>query len=473
MNLKASIILICALSLSACTHFKKSEDSGLVLNSGDVSQEHGDNPSEPSPQRTTNQQSALEVAQLESELSQDTSTPINVDLLDRIRSGFQLPDFKSKYIADYERWNATHPTYLTNLFKRAEPFLFHIVEEIEKRGMPMELALLPAVESAFKPNARSRSNASGLWQFVPATGGDFGLHEDWWYDGRLDAIASTDAALNYLGQLHKMFDGDWFLALAAYNAGQGTIQRAIKANRKKNRGVDYQDLRIRSETRRYVPKLIALKNIINTPEKFNVTLPKLANKAHFEVLNLAGQVDLLEFSKASKIDLNQLMHMNAGFKRWATSPNGPHRLLVPISDEQNLQIARTLSKQAATLEYRSHQIDTGDSLSSIAKRYKVSVAALKATNKLRGSNITAGKNLLIPVSAGVGEPSSTPASTAIDKGLTFDKNKEKLVHRVQHGDTLWSIAKHYQVQLQQLLAWNNLATDQILSLNQALFVFKN
>lgn len=439
-----------------------------MLNSDETSPPQSSDPSEAIRHSTNDQQYASDAIQLGPELSQTTSIVVDEDLLDRIRKGFQLPEFESKYLADYERWNATHPTYLTDLFKRAEPFLFHIVEEIENRGMPMELALLPAVESAFKPNAKSHSNASGLWQFVPATGRDFGLDEDWWYDGRRDAIASTDAALDYLSKLHKMFDGDWFLALAAYNAGQGTVQRAIKANRKKNRGTDYQDLHLRSETKRYVPKLIALKNIINEPTKHSISLPKLANEPHFEVLTLAGQVDLVDFSRASGIDQNLLMHMNAGFKRWATSPNGPHRLLVPINDQQALQLARILSTQAPKIEFRSHQIDTGDSLSTIAKRYSVTIGALKATNNLRNSNIRAGKNLLIPISAGISEP---PTATAMV--LAVDNNQEKLVHRVQHGDTLWSIAEHYQVQLQQLLAWNNLATDQILSLNQALLVFKN
>ena len=416
------------------------------------------------------------------EIAQD-SAPESLDLLERIRNGFQFPDFESKYIADYEQWDATHPTYLRNLFARAEPFLFYIVEEIEKRQLPMELALLPAIESAFKPNAKSRSNASGLWQFVPATGRDFGLNEDWWYDGRRDALASTEAALTYLTRLNKMFDGDWFLTLAAYNAGPGTLQRAIKANRKKNRGIEYQDLKLRSETKRYVPKLIALKRIINDPEQYGISLPPVSNQPQFEVLPLTGQIDLHSFADATGIDFNQLMHINAGFKRWASSPTGPHRILVPLGDlphEKTLQRAKAFLAQAPAIEYRNHKIRTGESLGTIARQYGLSTGALKTANNLHSSHIRAGKNLLIPIRTAVtARPSINTqitsdqnATPAIQSNQSSKPQAEKVVHRVKQGDTLWSIAQYYQVQLRELLTWNNLSTDQILRLDQALLVFR-
>ncbi len=386
-----------------------------------------------------------------------------VDLFDRLREGFEFPTLESKYIAQYERWDAEHPTYLNNLFLRATPFLYHIVEELEKRQLPMELALLPAVESAYKPEAVSRSKAGGLWQFIPSTGRHFGLHDDWWYDGRRDALASTTAALDYLTQLNKMFDGDWFLTLAAYNAGPGTVRRAIKKNKAKRRGTDYLDLRLRSETQRYVPKLIALKNIIQNPEKYQVTLPQIASQPYFEVISLPGQIDLKKFAADTDLDPAMLRHLNAGFKRWATSPDGPHRLLVPIGNGDLVAKAQATIKKAPQIQFRNHRINQGDTLSGIASRYGVSVASLQKTNNLRGNRIRAGRNLLVPVrgSALLAAPSSNAQTS------------NKVVHRVQRGDTLWSIARRYKVRLQELLSWNNISSDQVLRLNQSLTVMTN
>ena len=226
-----------------------------------------------------------------------------IDVLERIRRGFQFPEINSKYTESYLKWNTSHPTYLADLFARAEPFLYYIVEEIEKRGLPMELALLPTIESAYKPDAMSRSRASGLWQFIPSTGKSFGLSQDWWYDGRRDLIASTHAALDYLTQLNKMFDGDWHLTLAAYNAGQGTILRAISSNKRKGKSTNYQSLSLRSETVKYVPKLQAMIEIVKNPGRYNVSLPKIANQPYFETLELPGQIDIQQFSELAKLDI--------------------------------------------------------------------------------------------------------------------------------------------------------------------------
>ena len=438
----------------------------------------------------------------EQEVVDDTTLAVvpEIDLLSRIRAGFKFPEFESKHIHQYEKWSSQHPTYLRDLFIRAEPFLFYIVEEIEKRGLPMELVLLPAVESAYKPNAVSRSAAGGLWQFIPSTGKHYGLRQDWWYDGRRDAIASTNAALDYLTSLNKMFDGDWLLALAAYNAGQGTVRKAIKHNARKRRPTNYKALKLRSETVRYVPKLFALRNIILQPEKFGVTLPLIENKAHFEIVTLPDQIDLHQFAEQSAVDLTSLQHLNAGFRRWATSPDGPHRLLVPLSSDMTM-IAETLAsiERGPKISFRNHRINKGDTLSSIAHRYGVSVSALKTVNKMRSTSIRAGRNLLIPVSNRTvnniarnreSNSSNSFASTTYLKNTNAAGNikntdaagntqstdaagNSQLVHRVVAGDTLWSIARHYQVKVAELLSWNKLGQNQILSLNQALLVFTN
>ncbi|MFT6408252.1 MAG: membrane-bound lytic murein transglycosylase D [Arenicella sp.] len=390
-----------------------------------------------------------------------------IDIFERMRKGFMFPALKSKHIGQYEKWSAEHDSYLDSLFARGTPFLYHIVEEIEKRGLPMELALLPAVESAYRPTAVSRSKADGLWQFIPSTGRHFGLRQDWWYDGRRDALASTNAALDYLTQLNKRFDGDWFLTLAAYNAGQGTVARAIRTNKRKGKGTSYQDLALRLETRRYVPKLIALKNIINKPDAFGVELPFIESKPYFKVIGLDGQIDLTKFAADAGIDESELRHLNAGFKRWASSPEGPHRLLIPINSSGDIEHAIAASKRAAKIDFSNHKIVKGDSLSTIASQYRVSVRDLQTTNNLRGSNIRAGKNLLIPV--------RMPRTSEVGVMLasSSESEKQRLVHHVKRGDTLWSIARKYKVQVNNLLSWNNISKSQILKLNQSVLVMAN
>ena len=480
-------ILACLGLASGCTHTPQTSSRSVVAL--------------PVEANVTDTQASLNSAADESLMADSEplpSTDTPNDVLARIAAGFAFPDFESEHIANYEKWNSQHPTYLVNLFARAEPFLFHIVEEIDRRGLPMELALLPAIESAFKPNAISRSRAGGLWQFIPATGKHFGLRQDWWYDGRRDVLAATDAALDYLVELNGMFDGDWFLTLAAYNAGPGTLNKALRYNQRKKRGLNYTDLALRTETKRYVPKLIALKNILLNPEKYQVTLPKIPNHAHFQVVELPGQIDFHGFAELSGIELATLQHLNAAYLRWATSPDGPHRLLVPISALPKVEQALLALQQLPSVQFRDHKINRGDSLSSIAHRYKVSVAALKKANQLNSSAIRQGKTLLVPIadrstgnsiakrlaqqqqassptevhltlSASASQPNGNPAKIA-EMALA---NAQQFIHRVSAGETLWSIARRYQVKVGQLMSWNKLQNDHILNLNQPLTVFSN
>ncbi len=464
MKSKVILMVLATLCLSACGHVKKTAKSD------------DDKPStaQTSPSPQTQLEPTLEpdiVSDIEVDDITIPTKPVaakTVDMLDRLRDGFAFPKLLTKDVRQHERWASEHTTYLTNLFNRAEPFLFFIVEEIEKRGLPMELALLPAVESAFDPGAVSRSSAAGLWQFVPATGRGFGLRQDWWYDGRHDPYSSTFAALDYLEQLHAMFDGDWFIALAAYNAGPGTLRREIKRAKRAGRKTDYVSLKLRLETRRYIPKLIALKRIIQNPKKYGVTLPTIASEPYFEVIDLPGQIDLVEFAKQSNIDGQLLRHMNRGFKRWATSPDGPHRLLVPLGANKNLDYAELAIKNTPKVNYRHHKIRQGDTLSGIARTYGVSVGALRSANRLRGTNIRAGHDLLIPVRGTGGKA----ANKSVSSSLSADQEAE-IKHHVKKGDTLWSIARRYQVKLDQLMSWNNLRSGDVLNLNQILRVFPN
>ena len=444
MNSKAIFILLFSLVLSACQHTSPPNSdttATATVPSGETSPQS----------RPTESKKPTTI------YNTTPASPLysTNNVIDRIRNGFRFPDLDSKYIAEYEKWNSTHPTYLTNLFKRSEPFLFHIVEEIEKRGLPMELALLPAIESAYKPNAISRSKAGGLWQFIPSTGRSFGLTQDWWFDGRRDVLLSTNAALDYLTQLNKLFDGDWFLTLAAYNAGQGTVGKAIRKNRRKGKRTSYEHLSLRSETRRYVPKLIALKKIINSPEAYGVIAPVINNRPYFTVLPIDGQINLRDFAKEVSIDYDTLHNINAGFLRWATAPNSPQRLLIPVGDTTYLETARIAAKKTIQVDYQRHTIARGDTLSGIARRHGVSVSALKSTNKLKSNSIRAGKTLLIP----------NGGNTVATRG------SEKQTHQVKRGDTLWGIARQYKVRVDELVAWNQLSKNEILKLNQSLVLF--
>ena len=334
----------------------------------------------------------------------------------------------------------------------------------------MELALLPAIESAYKPNAISRSKAGGLWQFVPGTAREYGLHTDWWFDARRDALASTNAALDYLSRLNKMFDGDWHLTLAAYNAGPGTVRRAIRKNARSNKATDYQSLKLRTETRRYVPKLQAIKNIVLNPERFDVTLKPIKNQVYFSKIALSQQTDLDAFAQEAEINSNLLRHMNAGFLRWATPPRDGQYILVPSEKLQAANSALSLQSDSP-IEFHQHEIKSGDTLGAIARQYQVSIQSLRQTNNLRGSSIRAGKTLIIPI-ADKQRQGAISAKQDINqpRPASVENGQQKKVHQVAKGDTLWSISKQYQVHIDQLLAWNKLSINQILSLGQTLHV---
>lgn len=458
MRILTITMLAITLLISACSNHKSVATSThetvqtlpktVPQNTPTVSQEQTQKP-------------LIETQQIEPEV---VSAPI--DVLERIRRGFRFPELESKYTQNYIDWSVQHPTYLSDLFNRASPFLYHIVEEIEKRGFPMELALLPAIESAYKPQATSSSGASGLWQFISSTGKSFGLRQDWWYDGRRDFIASTNAALDYLGQLNKMFDGDWHITLAAYNAGQGTLLRAINNNKRNGKSTNYQSLNLRTETVKYIPKLQAIKEIVRNPSRYNVSLTKIPNQPYFEILNLSGQIDLHQFSDLAQIDMQTIQHLNAGHLRWATSPDGPHRLLVPLSNHIQSSIALQQIKVNPSIEYKHHNIARGETLSQISQRYGVSVNALQKANKLTGTNIRAGKTLVIPIA-------SRNGAIVADSGSANNNAANKRIHHVVKGETLWSISKRYSVELKNLLSWNQLNKNQILKLNQPLVIFLN
>lgn len=319
------------------------------------------------------------------------------EVWERIRSGFAFPvvdqDVVLTHINEYTR----HPHLLEQILQRGEPFLFHILNRLEHAGMPTELALLPVIESAFDPFATSPVGAAGIWQFMPNTAADVGLDQDWWYDGRRDIIASTTAALDYLGQLNKRFEGDWYLTLAAYNAGGARVQRAIRHNRDASKPVDFWHLPLPEETRSYVPKLIALKTIIENPRDYNISLPALLNTRHFSTLEIRGQIELRVAARLAGVPLDEMQRLNPAYDRSITPPDKTSTLLVPSQVERVFRERIALLPQDQRIQSIQHRIRVGDNLSTIARHYRTTVSLLRKANRLKGSKIIAGDLLIVPV----------------------------------------------------------------------------
>ncbi|NND68103.1 MAG: transglycosylase SLT domain-containing protein, partial [Halioglobus sp.] len=318
------------------------------------------------------------------------------DLWQRVRTQLTWQELEHDAIAVARRNFLRQTNYLPVIAERADFYLHHIVESVEARGLPIELALLPLVESSLNPFAYSSSRAAGLWQIMPATGRHLGLEQDWWYDGRRDLRDSTRVALDYLEELHAQFEGDWMLALAAYNAGKGRVARAQRKNAARGKATDYWSLPLPRETRNYVPKLLALTQIIAEPDRYGVTIPAVPNKPAFEVADTGGQLELLRAAELAGIELTTLRAYNPGQLRWATAPDMPPEILLPVGLKTLFEDGVAQLTEADRVRWNHYRIERGDSLIRIAKRFDTQVGLLKEVNGLRGSRIRAGDTLMIP-----------------------------------------------------------------------------
>ena len=389
------------------------------------------------------------------------------DVWQRVRNGFQMVSALPPQEAEVKKrlkWFVEHPDYVARVSKRAEPYLHYIVSEVDKRNMPMEIALLPIVESAFKPFAYSSSKAAGLWQFIPSTGKVYGLKQDWWYDGRRDVIASTDAALNYLQKLHNDF-GDWELAVAAYNCGEGKVSRAIKSNREAGKATDFWSLSLPKETSGYVPKLLAISHLVSAPERYDVTLSPIKNTPYLETVNIGSQIDLALAAKLAGMETEEFYMLNPGFNHWATMPDGPHNLVVPVDKAAMFKQALADLPKEKRVQWQRHEIKQGESLGLIAKRYNTTVAVLKQANELASNTIRAGGHLLIPIASG-----EASVYALAGKQNTLRKDNKR-IHTVKAGDTWWDLAKRYNVGVEELTTWNSKAPRDTLSIGQKLVVW--
>ena len=380
------------------------------------------------------------------------------DLWQHIRSGYNLsPAQMHETVAKQISWYQRNPNYLKTVFGRAEPFIFYVTDELDKAGLPLELALLPIVESTYDPLAYSHSHAVGLWQFIPSTARSLGLHRDRWYDGRRDVVLSTQAAIKYLKYLHRRFDNDWLLALAAYNSGEGNVRKSMARNRKLGKPVDFWSIKLPRETRNYVPQLLALAALIEKPEEYKIELPSIKDSAYFEMVEIKSQIDLNKIVEISNIKGEDFTKLNPAYRRSITPPRGSYNILLPLGSAEPLRELLATTDPRSWVPYTEYSVASGDTLSEIAQRFKISTAQLKVRNNMGSDRLRIGQVLYIPQSG------KGPLLSSADEAT------QKSVYSVQRGDSLSTIALRFKTSTASLRQSNNLSTD-VLQIGQKLVV---
>jgi membrane-bound lytic murein transglycosylase D len=394
------------------------------------------------------------------------------DLFDRMRAGFAFDEIQEPAIDQQIAWLEHNPDYLERVFQRGQRYMYHIITEVEARGMPTEFALLPVVESAYEPFAYSSSRAAGLWQFIPGTGVRFGLKQTWWYDGRRDVIESTRAALDYLQALHDEFNGDWLLAIAAYNVGEQFVERQIANNQAAGRPTDFWHLNLPAETRAYVPKLLAMKRLMAEPERYGLEFAPIPNEPYFAVIDTDSQIDLKIAAQLAGTSYDELIALNPGYNRWATDPAGPHRMLVPIDNADAYESALKTLAPGDRVRYLAHEVGRRESLATIAKEYGTSVAVLEKINDLSNPHVNPGESLKIPQINGILPDKVLLAASRVDRPETdVPGHKERqIVYRVRSGETLYSIARRNNMPVSTLARLNNMGTSDALVKGQRLVI---
>jgi len=389
----------------------------------------------------------------------DLWTSISDELKMGIPENARIREQKLKYLSN--------KSYLHDVTLRAEPYMYWIAGQVKKRNMPMELVLLPIVESAFNPHATSGANAAGIWQIIPSTGRNYGLKQTRNYDARRDIVASTTAALDMMQRLNRMFDGDWLLTVAAYNSGEGRVLKAIKANKARGKSTDFWSLSLPQETKIYVPKMLALSDILKNSKRYGVNLPTPDESRALARVRLSSPVEVAQLAEMAGISVNKLKTFNAGVKGSTLGSVGPQYVMVPKKHADQLReslasgeiaaIQPTLVADNTPLTSRSYKVRSGDTLSAIASRLGVTTKDLQQWNNLRGANLKIGQNLTV----GAGSSAQRLA-----------RNSDSITYRVRKGDSLSSIAKRHGVNIQDVMRWNN-DTDNLQPGDQLTLFVKN
>ncbi len=400
------------------------------------------------------------------------------ELYHRIRQGFSMPNINTSSVLHHQQWYLNHPESLRRMVERSSRYLHHIVEEIEKRGMPMELALLPMVESAYNPAAYSRSRASGLWQFIPATGKQYKLEQNWWLDARRDIIASTAAALDYLQYIYDLH-GDWHLALASYNWGEGAVGRAISKNKAQGLPTDYLSLSMPEETRQYVPKLQALKNIFSNPKALaNLNIRGVPNRPYFATVTKTANIDVKLAARLAEMPVQEFVALNPAHNRPVIKSETP--MVIPADKVDtfinNLEAHEDSERPLAS--WQAYTLRSGETLEQVASRFGMTVATLKAVNGINGKpRLTPGQTLLVagqegsgaadlaglpepPVVAAAPEPARSPVQLRPTEPAQIPALASR-IHVVRKGETLLRIAQRYGMSLRELQQTNQLRADRV------------
>lgn len=379
-------------------------------------------------------------------------------LWERIRTGFTMRNVDGPLVAKHEQWYASRPDYMGRMVVRANRYLYYITCEVERRGMPSEIALLPMIESAFNPGANSTSSAAGIWQFMPATGKNFGMRQNWWYDGRRDIIGATTGALDYLEKLHTMF-GDWELALAAYNWGEGSIQRAQARNRKKGLPVDYASLTLPDETRNYLPKLMAIRNIVANPERYGLSLADIANQPYFTSVPTEKHIDVELAAQLAEIPVEEFIALNPAHNRPVILQGNSNYILLPAEKVETYQ-ANMRSYDMPLVSWKIYRTKKGEQLTHLAPRFGLTLERLKSVNSLSArADLSDGDTLLVPVSGEQEETEFEAVDMHLHPVARAQPGTASLKYTVHKGDTLDKLAARYHVSVASLRNWNGHLTQ--------------
>lgn len=425
------------------------------------------------------------------------------DMWDRIRRGFAIPNLDNELAEQWTQYYASRPESVLIMSQRAGKYLYHIVDELDRRGLPTELALLPFVESAYNPTALSRSQASGLWQFIPSTGKHYNLEQDWWRDMRRDPVASTSAALDYLTYLYE-FQGDWYLALASYNWGEGSVRRALDRNQKTGMPADYRALPMPEETRNYVPKLQAIKNIIARPEHYGITLPAINNTPYFTTVKKGRDIDVEVAAQLAEMSVDEFRDLNPAHNRPVIKADAQSAILLP-ADKADIFMENLKSYSGQLSSWTTYQSKKGESFKAIARKFGMPVeqlhqinginkrqtAARRPTTLLVATTEAAGLRAAAPVTAGSPPPgarggirlasldtgraesgasrpgaaNSTPSAgrnrASGNDVQVLRRNTSNMTHTVQRGDTLFALARRYNTTVDTLRKLNNLKGNKL------------
>ena len=399
------------------------------------------------------------------------NTPLPGSLWKRVRNGFALPDIDSPLVARHEAWFLNHPDYFQRMIERSRLYLYFIVDEIDKRSMPMEVALLPMIESAYNPVAYSRARAVGIWQFMPSTGKRYGLQQNWWYDGRRDVLAATRAALDYLEKLHAEFN-DWQLALAAYNWGENGVSRAISHNRAKRNPTGYENLRMPRETRNYLPKLQAIRNIITNPALLSFPLEDIPNQPYFTAVSTPEHIDMQVAAQLAEMSVDDFRSLNPGHTRPVIMSNGSRTLLLPI-DKAGIFSANLKGYDHPLVSWQTYTLKKSESPDSVAAKFGITPARLREINGIsRHVAVRPGRSLLVPMNEDANESNLDETWNSPEFQAPEDLYGSREIYRVKNGDSLYLIALKYRVTVAALKEWNHLSGNQ-LRIGQRLTIYSN